>query len=134
MMINKLPLSSFFKRDQSLQNDKKSEEIFLTSLCYENVLNEINLHCVNTHSHVHYHIPLPTKFRKLLVDIVRSAIICGIIQKEHHIEIMCDVILKEQTFSFGKIDAILFILNDLFRKIQAFINKLGESKEVHAND
>ena len=97
--------------------NQKTEEFLLTSVCYKSIINQIILHCLDTNSHVHYHVPFPTKFRRLLIDIVKSAITCNIIQNEHHIEIMCDVLLKEPILSYTKIDAILTILNDVFDKI-----------------
>lgn len=101
----------------------KSEEIFLVSLCYKSIINQLILHCSSTDSHIHYHVPLPIKLRRLLVNIVRSAIVCGVMQNEHHIDVMCDVLLKEPMFSHSKIETILFILSDVFLKINNTLKK-----------
>ena len=95
----------------------KSEEVFLMSVCYKTIIKQLITHCSDTKNHIFYHVPLPTKLRRLLIDVIRTAITCQIIENEHHIDIMCDILLREPMFSHKKIEAIIVVLQDVFQKI-----------------
>lgn len=109
--------------NKSLSLQKNNSEAFLMSLCYKSVLNQLIFQCLDTSNHINYHVQLPTKFKRLLLDVVRSSIACQIIQNEHYIDVMCDVLAKETILSYGKIEAILYVLHDLFDKIELFLQK-----------
>jgi hypothetical protein len=102
---------------------KKSEELFLVSLCYKSIINELIYYYTDVKNHVRYNVQIPIKLRRLLTNIVRAAITCKIIDNEHYIDVLCDVILTDSMFSHKKMEVIVHVLNDIFFKINNTLKK-----------
>lgn len=107
----------------SNSSSRKSEELFLVSLCYKSIIDELMIYFTDVEHHVRYNIQIPTKLRRLLTNIIRAAIKCDVIKSEHYIDVLCDVIINENMFSYKKMSVILHVIGDIFVKIHNILKK-----------